>query len=70
MRAPRHSDELFEFSYRHFKIEYKIIKLVLVALSLYGLYQFVTVHLGIHLSFGSTPTTASSTSASAPATPP
>ena len=44
----RHSDELFQFSYRIFKIEYIIIKLLLFALSLYGLYQFAEQHFHFH----------------------
>lgn len=47
-------DELYEFSYRLFKIEYKIIKLVFFALSIYGLYQLVNQH--VHISFSSAQT--------------
>ena len=46
----RHSDELFEFSYRLFKIEYVIIKLVFLALSLFGLYKFAEQEFGFKLS--------------------
>ena len=58
MSTKRHSDELFEFSYNLFKIEYKIIKLLLFALTIYGLYQFATNHLGV--SFGQSSSAASS----------
>jgi hypothetical protein len=46
----RDSDDLFRFSYRIFKIEYILIKLVFFALSLYGLYQFATRELGMNFS--------------------
>jgi hypothetical protein len=35
----RHTDDLFRFSYRVFKIEYIVFKLFLLALSLFGLYK-------------------------------
>ncbi len=44
----RHSDDLFRFSYRIFKIEFIIVKLVFLALSLYGLYKLAKQELGFN----------------------
>jgi hypothetical protein len=43
---PRHSDDLFHFSYSIFKIEYIVVKLVLFGLSLFGLYKLVESETG------------------------
>ena len=47
MSPQRHSDDLFRFSYRVFKIEYIIIKLFLLALSLFGLYKLAEQEFGL-----------------------
>ena len=45
--VPRcHSNDLFRFSYNVFKFEYIVIKLVLLGLSLYGLYKLVESETG------------------------
>ena len=46
MRARRHSDDLFQFSYRLFKVEYVIFKLFFLALSIYGLYKIADREFG------------------------
>jgi hypothetical protein len=51
--SKRHSDPLFTFSYSVFKIEYILIKLVLLGLSVYGLYKFIETETGF--SFGHAP---------------
>ena len=68
----RHSDDLFQFSYRLFKIEYVVVKLVFFALSLYGLYQFATRELGMNSSPPTTsakPATTNRNAVSPPAFP-
>jgi hypothetical protein len=69
----RHSDDLYRFSYGIFKIEYVIIKLVLLGLSLFGLYKLVQDETGF--TFASPPSIGFSApvdphpSPAAPATP-
>ena len=45
----RHSDDLFQFSYRLFKVEYIIFKLFFLVLSLYGLYKIAEREFGFKL---------------------
>ena len=49
MPARRHSDELYEFSYRLFSLEFKITKMVFFALALYGLYELTSQHFGFKI---------------------
>jgi hypothetical protein len=44
--SQRHSDDLFRFSYRIFKLKFIIIEIVFFALSMYGLYKLVKEEVG------------------------
>jgi hypothetical protein len=69
----RHSDDLFRFSYRIFKIEYIIVKLLFLAFSLFGLYKLAQQEFGFNRSpaHATEPSTRapSASSRSVPATP-